>query len=55
MIGKTWGDGEYTGDEVIEAADHTGYTSYSDYFAGDNGLDPDPVEVDSGDAGFGDY
>lgn len=38
---KTWGESEYTEDDVIEAADHTGYTSYSDYIAGDNGLDPD--------------
>lgn len=38
---KTWGDGQYTADEVIESADHTGYTSVSDYVHGDDGVDPD--------------
>lgn len=42
MSEPTWGGGEYTPDDVIEAADHTGYTSPSEYVDGANGLEPDP-------------
>ncbi|GAB3851322.1 hypothetical protein ACFPIJ_52950 [Dactylosporangium cerinum] len=38
---KTWNDGAYTADDVIESADHTGYTSVSDYVSGEDGLTPD--------------
>lgn len=41
--GQTWDDGRLAEDDVIEAADHTGYTSVSDYIAGDDGYEPDPV------------
>lgn len=38
---KTWGDGKYTSDDVIESADHTAYTSTADYVAGEDGMEPD--------------
>ncbi|MFI6369543.1 hypothetical protein [Streptomyces sp. NPDC050546] len=38
----TWDDGEYTSDEVIEAADHQGYLSMDDYIHDHNALAPDP-------------
>ena len=38
----TWDDGHYTEDDVIEAADHSGYLSVSDYISGDDPLAPDP-------------
>jgi hypothetical protein len=38
---QTWDDGELGEDDVIEAADHTGYTSVSDYVSGTNGYEPD--------------
>ncbi|PPK68524.1 hypothetical protein CLV40_105253 [Actinokineospora auranticolor] len=38
---KTWDDGHYGEDDVIEAADGKGYLSVSDYTHGDNGLEPD--------------
>lgn len=37
----TWDDGHLTEDDVIEAADHTGYTSPSDYYEGVGGYEPD--------------
>jgi hypothetical protein len=37
----TWDDGHYTEDDVIESADHTGYTSVSDFVHGTNGMEPD--------------
>ncbi|MFJ4982353.1 hypothetical protein ACIP9H_00950 [Streptomyces sp. NPDC088732] len=49
--GQTWDDGHLTGDDVIESADHTGYTSVSDYVAGENGYEPDPHHT--GDDGSG--
>ncbi|MFD5624559.1 hypothetical protein [Streptomyces yangpuensis] len=39
---QTWDDGHLTENEVIEAADGTGYTSVSDYVHGENGHEPDP-------------
>jgi hypothetical protein len=41
MSEMTWGDGQYTEDDVIEAADHTGYLSMDDYIHDNNGLEPD--------------
>lgn len=41
MSEMTWDDGHYTSDDVIEAADHTGYLSMDDYIHGDNGMAPD--------------
>jgi hypothetical protein len=40
----TWDDGQLTEHDVIESADHTGYTSVADYVAGENGHEPDPVD-----------
>ncbi|MFJ8013887.1 hypothetical protein [Streptomyces sp. NPDC096339] len=37
----TWDDGRLTEDDVIEAADGTGYTSVSSYTAGEDGHEPD--------------
>ncbi|UWE11164.1 hypothetical protein [Actinacidiphila bryophytorum] len=48
MTDQTWDDGQYTDDDVIEAADHSGYLSVSDYVSGDNALEPDHTD------GFGD-
>ncbi|MFF0592203.1 hypothetical protein [Streptomyces antibioticus] len=44
---QTWDDGRLTEDDVIEAADGTGYTSVSEYVSGENGYEPD----DTGDLG----
>ncbi|TYB45713.1 hypothetical protein [Actinomadura chibensis] len=55
MPEKTWGDGEYTEDDVIESADHTGYTSVSDYVHDENALAPDPVDDFATDVGSDDY
>jgi hypothetical protein len=44
----TWDDGNLTEHDVIESADHTGYTSVSDYVAGENGYEPDPPSTDHG-------
>ncbi|MFE0731575.1 hypothetical protein [Streptomyces antibioticus] len=38
---QTWDDGRLTEDDVIEAADGTGYTSVSEYVSGENGYEPD--------------
>lgn len=46
-VEKTWDNGELTEHDVIEAADHTGYTSPSDYVRGDDPHDPDdPTATD---------
>jgi hypothetical protein len=37
----TWDEGELDEDDVIEAADHTGYTSVSDFVDGVDGHKPD--------------
>ncbi|MFF4835977.1 hypothetical protein [Streptomyces sp. NPDC001315] len=41
----TWDDGRLTEDDVIESADHTGYTSVSEFVAGENGYEPDPPDT----------
>ena len=38
---KTWDDGRLDSDDVIEAADHTGYESVDDYVHGVDGYDLD--------------
>lgn len=38
---KTWDDGELGESDVIEAADHEGFTSVSEYVSGTNAHDPD--------------
>ena len=45
----TWDEGNLTEDDVIEAADHTGYTSPSDYYSGTDGHEPDPDYDDGSD------
>ena len=40
---QTWDDGQLTESDVIESADGTGYTSVSEFVAGENGYEPDPV------------
>jgi hypothetical protein len=46
MAGPTWNDGQLGEDDVIEAADGTGYTSVSDFVSGEDGYEPDPVDDD---------
>lgn len=41
MTERTWADGRYGEDDVIESADGTGYLTPSEYVAGDDGLEPD--------------
>lgn len=41
MDDRTWDDGRLGEEDVIESADHTGYTSYDDFVHGNNGYEPD--------------
>ena len=49
MSEKTWEEGQYTEDDVIESADGTGYLSPSEFVSGDNGLEPDDSYDDTAD------
>lgn len=40
---QTWDDGRLGADDVIEAADGTGYESLDDFGAGESGFDPDVI------------
>lgn len=53
-MSDTWDDGHYTEDDVIEAADHSGYLSMSDYISGDNALEPDYSDDGADDDGADD-
>lgn len=49
MTEKTWEEGQYTEDDVIESADGTGYLYPSEFVAGEGGLEPDDGADDSDD------
>lgn len=53
---QTWDEGLLTDDDVIEAADGTGYTSVSQYVAGADGHAPDDhAAYDTYDEGHEDH
>ncbi|MGY1775614.1 hypothetical protein ACI8AV_07115 [Geodermatophilus sp. SYSU D00804] len=47
MSEPTWNEGQLDASETIEAADGTGYTSYSEFVSGDNGYEQDYPSFDS--------